>query len=623
MAVDLDADAFYLERVELEADVDEDFDIKTISVDEELLQEDLDEDLERVVRTLKEAAEDALLEGKKQPVHAPGSVTQRPEVVDDFVRNFLVRTKMLKTLNVFQAEWYELQQKGLLNPEDLKPVPDCYAQNSDLKERVRHLIRELERCQVATAQAKETYVRLRKERDFHRMHHKRVLQEKSKLIADLQRAQKQVAETTPQMEAMKKKYEAAMKEKMMSQIEREKVLGQMAGMQNTLRSMQSANKTDKLASMKPSSVHPCKNEDSGLTDASGRGPTQKRLHAAKQEAEKNANRLNAGPPAGLSQHPDDSPWEADTRENPQLNLVKGPCGHVEKGGGFRLTSTIRAHDLAVSAVAIHPTKNVIASSSDDHLWKLWAMPSGENIATGEGHKDWVASVEFSPDGELLATASGDSTCKIWNIDNQEELLSFNGHQGAVWSCSWHSGQNFIATASLDHSIKVWDLNSKRCRITLRGHTDSANSVQFLPYSNILLSASADKTVSIWDARAGLCAHTFYGHAHSVSHATYNIGGDTIASCDAFGHVKMWDVRHVSPMIQLDCGPHMANQVAFDGATSCLAIASNDGTIKMFAIASDLTTSLIGHEDSVQCVRFDASGEFLVSGGNDANVVIWS
>jgi len=251
------------------------------------------------------------------------------------------------------------------------------------------------------------------------------------------------------------------------------------------------------------------------------------------------------------------------------------------------------------------------------------MPSGENVATGAGHKDWVAAVEFNPGGDLLATASGDSTCKVWNIDTQEELLSFHGHQGAVWSCSWHSGGSFLASASLDHSIKVWDLNSKRCRTTLRGHTDSANSVQFLPYSNILLSASADKTVSIWDARAGLCAHTFYGHTHAVSHATYNIGGDTIASCDAFGHVKMWDVRHVSPMIQLDCGPHMANQVAFDGATSCLAIASNDATIKMFAVAADLTTSLIGHEDSVQCVRFDASGEFLVSGGNDANVAIWS
>lgn len=35
--------------------------------------------------------------------------------------------------------------------------------------------------------AKETYVKLRKERDYHRMHHKRVVQEKNKLINDIKR----------------------------------------------------------------------------------------------------------------------------------------------------------------------------------------------------------------------------------------------------------------------------------------------------------------------------------------------------------------------------------------------------------------------------------------------------
>lgn len=33
-------------------------------------------------------------------------MTQRPEVVDDFVRNFLVRMNMDKTLECFQTEWY-------------------------------------------------------------------------------------------------------------------------------------------------------------------------------------------------------------------------------------------------------------------------------------------------------------------------------------------------------------------------------------------------------------------------------------------------------------------------------------------------------------------------------------
>jgi hypothetical protein len=33
------------------------------------------------------------------------AVTQRPEVVDDFVRNFLVRMGMHETLDCFQTEW--------------------------------------------------------------------------------------------------------------------------------------------------------------------------------------------------------------------------------------------------------------------------------------------------------------------------------------------------------------------------------------------------------------------------------------------------------------------------------------------------------------------------------------
>lgn len=59
-----------------------------------------------------------------------------PEVVDDFVRNFLVRTGMKKTLDTFQCEWYELQMKGLIKEENITEVPDCYTQNSILETEV-------------------------------------------------------------------------------------------------------------------------------------------------------------------------------------------------------------------------------------------------------------------------------------------------------------------------------------------------------------------------------------------------------------------------------------------------------------------------------------------------------
>ena len=45
-----------------------------------------------------------MLQTKREETIKP-SVTQRPEVVDDFVRNFLVRMGMHKTLDCFQTEW--------------------------------------------------------------------------------------------------------------------------------------------------------------------------------------------------------------------------------------------------------------------------------------------------------------------------------------------------------------------------------------------------------------------------------------------------------------------------------------------------------------------------------------
>lgn len=34
-------------------------------------------------------------------------------VIDDFIRNFLSKFKMGKTLSIFQQEWYELHKKGV------------------------------------------------------------------------------------------------------------------------------------------------------------------------------------------------------------------------------------------------------------------------------------------------------------------------------------------------------------------------------------------------------------------------------------------------------------------------------------------------------------------------------
>ena len=65
--------------------------------------------------------------------------------------------------------------------------------------------------------------------------------------------------------------------------------------------------------------------------------------------------------------------------------------------------------------AFSPHGTILAVLLDDTV-KLWDVTTGTNIATLEGHTDWVNSVAFSPDGTTLASGSYGITrlnCGTW------------------------------------------------------------------------------------------------------------------------------------------------------------------------------------------------------------------
>ena len=51
---------------------------------------------------------DSMKNATMTSVIAHARTIERDVVIDDFIRNFLVKGKMTKTMNVFQQEWYEL-----------------------------------------------------------------------------------------------------------------------------------------------------------------------------------------------------------------------------------------------------------------------------------------------------------------------------------------------------------------------------------------------------------------------------------------------------------------------------------------------------------------------------------
>ncbi|KAH7279858.1 hypothetical protein KP509_37G040900 [Ceratopteris richardii] len=519
--------------------------------------------------------------------------TKKPEVIDDFFRNFLVRMGCTKTLNVFETEWFELKKSGKLLDSKSGHLPDEYTRSLHLQEVLQDLQQQLQQANYLAQCRQEMLDKLRKERNIHRMHHRRIAQEKNKLIVDVKRLQKHFGQYEPIIRELKKKYEAEVRKKALVILERDKLKEQVSAF------AQYANSDDGSLSYFSSK--------SDVTDKDSRQSK-----------------------TGLKDTRESNLRERHSRLDPLSIKMSSPSACHQPAldppliQGFSLQKTFKGHAMPISNVVIHPKKPVVVTASDDATWKMWGLPDGDLIMTGDGHKEWVSGLDFHPRGMQLASSSGDCTVKVWSFEKARCVHTFTDHTQAAWSVAYHETGEVLASASLDHTARIWDLTSPKCRGTLRGHVDSVNCVKWKAGSSVLCTASSDKTVSLWDARTSLCIQTFYGHQMSCNHAIFNPQGSLVASVDAAGIVKLWDIRKISEFSTIDTGPSASNKCAFDRSGTILAIASSDNIIHCFQVNETVLpmVELSGHEDSVQAVVFDPSSKFMVSGSTDCTFRVW-
>ncbi|KAL3690276.1 hypothetical protein R1sor_016585 [Riccia sorocarpa] len=553
-----------------------DYNLEEIEMDSETEAEDdtASEDLDATMKSIQKLT---FLMGKNKGIAAgvTTKVKTYGEVMDDFVRNFLIQNGCVKTVECFETEWHDLKEKGRLLDCQLHEPPDEYTRSLEVQSVLSKVQEQLKQSNLLAQYRQDMTEKFRKERNVHRMHHNRIAQEKNKLINDMKLLRKHYAKYEPVIRTLKRKFEVVTRQKATIMLER-----------------------DRLKDMI---------EKAGFNKQSEPEPPL-------QEKKPEPVMMYMGKPDPLVIVRPDRRTIIDATPKPS---------NVQK---YTLRRTFKGHSMSISNVVVHPKKPVVVTASDDATWRMWGLPAGDLIMTGDGHKDWVSGLSFHPGGMQLASSSGDCTVKIWSFEKARCTHTFSDHTQAVWAVAYHDSGEVLASASLDHTARIWDLERMKCRGTLRGHVDSVNSVMWQSYSSILCTSSSDKTVSLWDARNALCVQTFYGHEASCNHATFSPRGNLVASVDADGVLKIWDVRQVMERHNLNVGPDSANKVCFDPSGTMIAIASNDGHVKCFQqLEMELVpvNDLTGHEGAVQALIFDPLGKFLISGGSDGTFRCWA
>ncbi|PRP83379.1 putative flagellar protein [Planoprotostelium fungivorum] len=614
-----EATAYSLEKIHLDEDEEQMLEYEEVDVGSDSDEEE-EESFEKTLNILRKSAQtspngrsavrvqpdsesEEPEESKEEPerkTQIPQPYVERlPEVVDDFFRNFLIRTGLHRTLEVFQTEWYEAVQKGDLREEDIGTVPNIYLLNKDLSNRQNQSVKEIDKWKNNTGKLQETINKLKKERDFHRMHHKRVGQEKNKLLTEAKDLKQKLSHYRSLYEEEKRRADTTRKEKVLLQIEKDNLTRKLSDFNG-----ESTNESVRTYPQKDSV--PSRN-------TTFNGST---LNSTKK-SNLNTTKVTTGSMSGNTQNLIGIPSES--RPNPWTDLEVPPMKMMKHA----VAKVIKAHDSPISALVVHPTRPLVVTGSDDRTWKMWALGSDQSIMQAEGHRSWISDADFHPQGSHLVTSSGDCTLKIWDLKQGVCSMTLTDHNQAVWSCAFHDLGDYVISASMDKTCKLFDIHAQKCRQTLRGHVDSVNCVTFQPFSNNVATGSGDKTVSLWDIRTGICHQTFYGRNSSVNYVSFNHRGDNIVTTDADGVVKVFDVRTVTERISIQAGPSPANKAVFDRSGTHVIIPSDDHNIKIFNLVDGTRYELKGHDGAVQAIGWDVQGDVMISVGADGCLRSWS
>lgn len=88
------------------------------------------------------------------------------------------------------------------------------------------------------------------------MNHRRVLQEKEKLLNDIKRLEKNMKLYEPQIEDLKRRYDVAMKEKMMMKLERDKMKAKVESLEQVIAKYDNSEKQPVQKTIKPKPKQP-------------------------------------------------------------------------------------------------------------------------------------------------------------------------------------------------------------------------------------------------------------------------------------------------------------------------------------------------------------------------------
>ena len=274
----------------------------------------------------------------------------------------------------------------------------------------------------------------------------------------------------------------------------------------------------------------------------------------------------------------------------------------------------------VTAVALHPNGERLATAGDDHVVRIWDLADGTMLRKLSGHTDWVRAAAYSPRGHMLATAGNGRTILLWDTNSGQIIRSLDHPDQAISTLIFNFDGSRLAATGFEKVMHVFDMQRHESIQRLQCPCIDMRAAAFSGDGKLLVAGGRNGKLRVWNMASGEPLYDIQAHRQRIRSVAFSPDSTRFTSTGEDRTIRIWNSADGTNHLTLTNDGAKVLSLVYC-TPRLIATGGTDNQIRFWDLDRRAEAGrLAGHTGSVASLA--VAGDSLVSGSFDTTVRVW-